>query len=116
MAKAGAKRRMVLGGTPADLSISKLDIKLDILRSKLAGSAIDVNEEQPEKAPSPRLVRPVGSVIDVIEEQFLKALLPMLVRPAGSSIDVNEEQSWKAHSPRLVRPAGSSIDVNEEQP
>ena len=59
MAKAGAKRRMVLGGTPADLSISKLDI----LRSKLAGSSIDVNEEQPEKAPSPRLVRPAGSAI-----------------------------------------------------
>ena len=88
MAKAGAKRRMVLGGTPADLSISKLDI----LRSKLAGSSIDVNEEQPEKAPSPRLVRLAGSAIDVIEEQPRKASLPRPVRPAGSAIDVIEEQ------------------------
>ena len=78
---------MVLGGTPA---------KLDILRSKLAGSSIDVNEEQPEKAPSPRLVGPAGNLIDVIEEQFSKALLPMLVRPAGSVIDVKEEQPKKA--------------------
>jgi hypothetical protein len=90
MAKAGggAKRRMVLGGTPADLSISKLDI----LRSKLAGSSIDVNEEQPEKVSSPRLVRPAGSLIDVNEEQPEKASLPRLVRPAGSSIEVNAEQ------------------------
>ena len=93
MAKAGAKRRMVLGGTPADLSISKLDI----LRSKLAGSSIDINEEQPEKACSPRLVRPAGSLIDVIEEQPSKAPRPMLVRPAGSSIDVIEEQPLKAY-------------------
>ncbi len=28
--------------------------------------SIDIIEEQPEKAPSPRLVRPVGSAIDVI--------------------------------------------------
>ena len=92
MAKAGTKRRMALGGTPADLSISKLDIKFDILRSKLAGSSIDVNEEQPEKAPSPKLVGPAGNWIDVIEEQPVKASLPRLVRPAGSSIDVIEEQ------------------------
>jgi hypothetical protein len=75
---------MALGGTPADLRV---------LSWKLAGSSIDVNEEQSEKEPSPRLVRPAGSVIDV-----------------------NEEQSEKANSPRLVRPAGSSIDANEEQP
>ena len=111
MAKAGAKRRMVLGGTPADLSISKLDI----LRTKLAGSSIDVNEEQPEKACSPRLVGPAGSLIDVNEEQLKKVSSPRLVRPAGSSIDVNEEQPEKASLPRLVRPAGSSIDVNAEQ-
>jgi hypothetical protein len=38
------------------------------------------------------LVRPVGSAIDVIEEQPQKATSPRLVRPAGSAIDVNEEQ------------------------
>jgi hypothetical protein len=34
-----------------------------------AGSAIDANEEQPEKARTPMLVRLAGSSIDVIEEQ-----------------------------------------------
>ena len=57
--KAKSKRRMALGGTPADLRV---------LSSKLAGSSIDVNEEQPLKASSPRLVRPAGSSIDVKEE------------------------------------------------
>ena len=52
---------MALGGTPADLRV---------LSSKLAGSSIDVNEEQPLKASSPRLVRPAGSSIDVNEEQL----------------------------------------------
>ena len=51
---------MTLGGTPADLRM---------LSSKPASSAIDVNEEQSSKAPSPRLVRLAGSSIDVIEEQ-----------------------------------------------
>ena len=75
---------MALGGTPADLRE---------LSWNLAGSSMDVIEEQPRKAnPS------------------------MLVRPAGSSIDVNEEQPAKAPSPKLVRPAGSSIDVIDEQP
>jgi hypothetical protein len=74
---------MALGGTPADLRV---------LSSKLAGSSIDVNEEQPAKAPSPRLVRPAGSAIDVNEEQPAKAPRPRIVRPAGSSIDVIEEQ------------------------
>ena len=60
MAEASAKQRMVLGGTPADLRVLSL---------KLAGSSIDVNEEQPWKASSPRLVRPAGSEIDVNEEQ-----------------------------------------------
>ena len=60
MAEVSAKRRMALGGTPADLRV---------LSSKLAGSSIDVNEEQPWKASSPRLVRPAGSEIDVNEEQ-----------------------------------------------
>ncbi|KOO31036.1 hypothetical protein Ctob_012597, partial [Chrysochromulina tobinii] len=81
-----------------------------------AGSAMDVNEEQPSKANAPRLVRPAGSSIDVIDDQPSKACPPMLVRPADSAIDVIEEQSWKAYLPRLVRPAGSSIDVIEEQP
>ena len=75
---------MALGGTPADLRV---------LSSKLAGSSIDVNEEQPWKAKVPRLVRPAGSVIEVNEEQPWKAQVPRLVRPAGSSIDVIEEQS-----------------------
>ena len=73
---------MALGGTPADLRM---------LSSKPAGSSIDVNEEY-RKAPSPRLVRLAGSVIDVNEEQPAKAPSPRLVRPAGSSIDVDEEQ------------------------
>ena len=51
---------MALGGTWANLRM---------LSSKPAGSSIDVNEEQPSKAPSPRLVRLAGSSIDVIEEQ-----------------------------------------------
>ena len=38
------------------------------------------------------LVRPAGSAIDVNEEQPQKASSPMLVRPGGSAIDVNEEQ------------------------
>ena len=38
------------------------------------------------------LVRLAGSAIDVIEEQPQKAYPPRLVSPAGSSIDVNEEQ------------------------
>ncbi len=54
------KRRMALGGTLADLRM---------LSSKPAGSAIDVNEEQPQKASQARLVRPAGSSIDVNEEQ-----------------------------------------------
>ena len=74
---------MALGGTWANLRM---------LSSKPSGSAIDVNEEQPEKAPSPRLVRPAGSSIDANEEQPLKAPLPRLVRPAGSAIDVKDEQ------------------------
>ena len=74
---------MALGGTSADLRM---------LSSKPEGSPIDVNEEQPRKAPPPRLVRPAGSLIDVNEEQLQKAYLPMLMRPAGSSIDVIEEQ------------------------
>ena len=60
------------------------------------------------------LVRLAGSAIDVIEEQPQKAYPPRLVSPAGSSIDGNKEP-LKAYSPRLVRLAGSSIDVNEEQ-
>ena len=79
----GAKHRMALGGTSADLRM---------LSSKPAGSSIDANEEQPSKAPLPMLVRLAGSSIDVNEEQSLKAYPPILVRPAGSSIDVNEEQ------------------------
>jgi hypothetical protein len=51
---------MALGGTRADLRM---------LSSKLAGSSIDVNEEQPSKAPQPMHVRLAGSVIDVNEEQ-----------------------------------------------
>ena len=82
-----------------------------------AGSSIDVNEEQPLKAPSPRLVRRIRccSSIDLNEEQPLKAPSPRLVRPAGSLIDLNEEQSRKAPSPRLVRRIRccSSIDINE---
>ena len=76
---------MVLGGTPA---------KLDILRSKLAGSSIDVNEEQPEKAPSPRLVRPAGNLIEVIEEQPVKASLPRLVSArSGQGLGKNKRQT-----------------------
>jgi hypothetical protein len=56
----GAKHRMALGGTSADLRM---------LSSKPAGSSIDANEEQPSKAPLPMLVRLAGSSIDVIEEQ-----------------------------------------------
>ena len=63
MAEASAKRRMVLRGTPAYLRGCR------VLSSKLAGSSIDVNEEQPSKASSPRLVRLAGSSIDDIEEQ-----------------------------------------------
>ena len=51
---------MALGGTWANLRM---------LTSKPAGSAIDVIEEQPQKAPSPRLLRLEGIAIDVIEEQ-----------------------------------------------
>jgi hypothetical protein len=51
---------MALRGTRADLRM---------LTSKPAGSAMDVNEEQPPKAHLPMLVRPAGSSIDVIEEQ-----------------------------------------------
>ena len=79
----GAKHRMALRGTAADLRM---------LSSKSAGSLINVNEEQPRKASLPMLVRLAGSSIDVNEEQPSKAHLPMLARPAGSSIDVNEEQ------------------------
>ena len=39
------------------------------------------------------LVRLAGSSIDVNEEQPWKANSPMLVRLAGSSIDDNEEQA-----------------------
>ena len=38
------------------------------------------------------LVRLAGSAIDVNEEHLMKAYPPRLVRLAGSSIDVNEEQ------------------------
>ena len=83
--QSSAKRRMGLGGTPADLRV---------LSSKLAGSSMDVNEEQPLKASSPRLVRPAGSSIDVIEEQPWKTNSELrLVRLAGSGIDVKEEHS-----------------------
>jgi hypothetical protein len=51
---------MALGGTPADLRE---------LSWNLAGSSMDVIEEQPRKASSPRFKRPAGSAIDVIEEQ-----------------------------------------------
>jgi hypothetical protein len=78
---------MALGGTLANLRM---------LSSKPAGSAINVNEEQPAKVNSPMLVRLAGSAIDAIEEQPLKAYSPRLVRPAGSVIDVIEEQFWKA--------------------
>jgi hypothetical protein len=54
--------------------------------------------------------------MDAIEEQPLKAPSPRLVMPAGRAIDVNEEQLQNAPSPRLVSPLGSSIDVIEEQP
>ena len=56
---------MALGGTWANLRM---------LSSKPAGSSIDVNEEQSRKAPSPRLVRLAGSSIDVIEEQPSSAI------------------------------------------
>ena len=36
---------------------------------RLAGSSINVNEEQPWKAFAAMLVRPAGSSIDVIDEQ-----------------------------------------------
>ena len=86
----GAKRRMVLGGSPADLRLSRLD---NLRWSHLVVSSIDVNEEQPLKAPSPRFSRAATcSAIAVIEAQPSKAPLPRLVRPAGSAIDVNEEQ------------------------
>ena len=39
---------------------------------RLAGSWIDVNEEQPSKAQSPRLVRLAGSWIDVNDVQRAK--------------------------------------------
>ena len=55
---------MALGGTAADLRM---------LSSKPEGSSIDVNEEQPRKAPQPRLVRPAGSLIDFNEEHSRKA-------------------------------------------
>ena len=55
---------MVSGGTP---------VKLDILRTKLAGSAIEYNEEHPSKALLPRILRPAGSVIHVNEEHPSKA-------------------------------------------
>ena len=42
------------------------------------------------KACPPRLVRPAGSAIDVNEEQSQKADLPILVRPAGSAMDVRD--------------------------
>ena len=51
---------MALGGTWANLRM---------LSSKPEGSWIDVNEEQSLKAKSPMLVRLAGSAIDVIEEQ-----------------------------------------------
>jgi hypothetical protein len=60
----GAKHRMALRGTAADLRV---------LSSKPAGSSIDANEEQPKKASSPRLVRPAGSLIDFNEEHSRKA-------------------------------------------
>ena len=86
----GAKRRMVLGGSPADLRLSRLD---NLRWSHLVVSSIDVNEEQPLKAPSPRFSwAATCSAIAVIEAQPSKAPLPRLVRPAGSAIDVNEEQ------------------------
>jgi hypothetical protein len=40
---------------------------------RLLGSSIHVNEVQPSKAYSPRLVRPVGSWTDVNEKQPEKA-------------------------------------------
>ena len=51
---------MALGGTWANLRM---------LSSKPSGSSIDIIEEQPKKAPPPRLVRLAGSLIDVNEEQ-----------------------------------------------
>ena len=94
----GSERRMVLGGTPA---------KLDILRSKLAGSSIDVNEEQPEKAPSPRLVGPAGNLIDVIEEQPVKASLPRLVSArSGQGLGKNKRQTNSIQVYLAVKPVG----------
>ena len=52
---------MALGGNWADLRM---------LSSKPAGSVIEVNEEQPRKAFVPRLMRLAGSSINVNEEQL----------------------------------------------
>ena len=60
--------------------------------------------------------RPAGSAMNVNEEQSSKAPTPMFVRLAGSAIAINEEQPEKVYSPRLTRPAGSAIAVSEEQP
>ena len=49
--------------------------QLPMLVGRLAGSSIDVNEEQPSKAQSPRVVRLAGSCIDVNDVQPSKVPL-----------------------------------------
>ena len=56
--------------------------------------------------------KPAGSVIDVNEEQPLKAPLPRLVRLAGSSIDVNKPEQGAVLEGKLTeaREAGGQLD------
>ena len=73
-----------------------------------------------------RLMRQEGSFIDTIEEQPEKATSPRLVRPAGSW-QLNRRQlagtkrrmalggTWANLRMLSSKPAGSSIDVIEEQ-
>ena len=48
---------------------SPLPLPPPVPHSSIGRRGTEVIEEQPEKAPSPRLVRPAGSAIDVMEEQ-----------------------------------------------
>ena len=59
----------------------------------LFGKVILVNDEQPQKAPSPILFTPTGIVISVKDLHPEKALSPILVTPLGIVILVKED-AW----------------------
>ena len=80
------------------------------------GRTTDVNEEQPEKAKRPMVVKLSGRVTEPSEEQPAKASSPIEVTPSGRTTEVNEEQPEKAELPMVVNPSGKVTGVSKAQP